>query len=73
MYWTCFIGFFNYRGGSVGVGGGGSNFITYLSIIGIVIMLMGFMVCLISRYYCGKDQEEEDDDARKYGVNVIYF
>lgn len=36
-------------------------------------MLMGFMVCLISRYCCGKDQEEEDDDACKYGVNVIYF
>lgn len=27
---------FSIRGGSVGVGGGGSNFITYLSIIGIV-------------------------------------
>lgn len=59
------------RGGSVGVGGGGSNFITYLSIIGIVIMLMGFMVCLISRYCCGKDQEEEDDDAysKEYEIN----
>lgn len=57
----------------IGVGGGGSNFITYLSIIGIVIMLMGFMVCLICRYYCGEDQKEEDDDACKYSVHVIYF
>lgn len=49
------LGFFNYRGGSVGVGGGGLNFIIYFFIIGIVIMLMGFMVCLIFCYCCGKD------------------
>lgn len=39
----------------IGVGGGGLNFIIYFFIIGIVIMLMGFMVCLIFCYCCGKD------------------